>query len=117
MIGSFFVAKIFEEVIILYVDPMLYAAEELANAVVIQAAIDYRQAMKDLWLCPRDAKAKYMLEDCENFFKSRYFNFYTSINGVWLMNKLKEEFETKTRKELEKCISPIIKSCRDLSVR
>ena len=48
---------------------MLYAAEELANAVIIQAAIDYRQAMKDLWLCPRDAKAKYMLEDCENFFK------------------------------------------------
>ena len=101
----------------MYVDPMLYAAEELANAVIIQAVIDYRQAMKDLRLCPRDAKAKYMLEDCENFFKSRYFNFYTSINGVWLMNKLKEEFETKTRKELEKCISPIIKSCRDLSVR
>lgn len=98
----------------MYVDSMLYAAEELANAVIIQAAIDYRQAMKDLWLCPRDAKAKYMLEDCENFFKSRYFNFYTSIDGVWLMNKLKEEFETKTRKELEKCISPMIKNCRDL---
>ena len=101
----------------MYVDPMLYAAEELANAVIIQAAIDYRQAMKDLWLCPRDAKAKYMLEDCENFFKSRYFNFYTSIDGVWLMNKLKQEFETKTRKELEKCISPMIQNCRDLSVR
>ena len=40
---------------------------------------------------------------------------YTAINGVWLMNKLKEEFETKTRKELEKCISPIIKNFRDSS--
>ena len=100
----------------MYVDPMLYATEELANAIIIKAAHDYREAMKNLW-CPRDAKAKYMLEDCENFFKSRYFNFYTSINGVWLMNKLKEEFETKTRKELEKCISPMIKSCRDLNVR
>ena len=58
----------------MYVDPMLYAAEELANAVIIQAAKDYREAMKDLWLCPRNAKAKYMLEECENFFKSRYFN-------------------------------------------
>lgn len=93
----------------MYVDPMLYAAEELANAVVIRAAIDYRQAMKDLWLCPRDAKAKYMLEDCENFFKSRYFNFYTSINGFWLMNKLKEEFETKTRKEFGIYSDPVIR--------
>ena len=50
----------------MYVDPMLYAAEELANAVIIQAATDYRNAMKDLWLCPRNAKAKYMLEECEN---------------------------------------------------
>ena len=40
---------------------------------------------------------------------------YTAINGVWLMNKLKEEFETKTRKELEKCIPPIIKNFRDSS--
>ena len=112
----FFVAKIFlQEVIKLYVDPMLYAAEELANAVIIQAAKDYRKAMKELWLCPRNAKARYMLEECENFFKSRYFNIYTAINGVWLMNKLKEEFETKTRKELEKCISPIIKNFRDSS--
>ena len=30
----------------MYVDPLLYAAEELANAVIIQAAIDYRQAIK-----------------------------------------------------------------------
>ncbi|MBU5462723.1 hypothetical protein KQI64_08520 [Lachnoclostridium sp. MSJ-17] len=35
----------------MYVDPMLYAAEELANAVIIQAAIDYRQAMKRfMWM-------------------------------------------------------------------
>ena len=31
------------------------------------------------------------------------------------MNKLKEEFETKTRKELEKCISPIVRGFKDLS--
>ena len=47
----------------MYVDPMLYAAEEFANAVIIQAATDYRNAMKDLWLCPRNAKAKYMLQN------------------------------------------------------
>ena len=63
------------------VDPMLYAAEELANAVIIQAATDYRKAMKDLWLCPRNAKAKYMIKECENFFKSRYFKMYTTIDA------------------------------------
>ena len=36
-----------------------YAAEESANAVVIQAANDYRKAMKELWLCPRNAIAGY----------------------------------------------------------
>ena len=99
---------------------MLYAAEELANAVIIQAAIDYRQArqaMKDLWLCPRSACDKHTIIECESFFRSPYFNMLTAIDGVWLMNKLKDEFETKTKKELEKCISPMIKSCRDLNVR
>ena len=56
MIGSFFVAKNIYRGDQMYVDPMLYAAEELANAVIIQAATDYRNAMKDLWLCPRNAK-------------------------------------------------------------
>ena len=117
MIGSFFVAKIFEEVIILYVDPMLYAAEELANAIIIKAAHDYREAMKNLWLCPRSACDRHTIIECESFFRSPYFNMLTAVDGVWLMNKLKEEFETKTKKELERCISPKIKNCRDLSVR
>lgn len=99
----------------MYVNPMLYAAEELANAIIIQAAKDYRAAMKDLWFCPRNAKARHIIIECENFFKSPYFNMLTSISGVWLMNKLKEEFETKTKKELERCISPKIKNCRDLN--
>ena len=101
----------------MYVDPMLYAAEELANAIIIKAAHDYREAMKNLWFCPRNAKARLTILDCESFFRSPYFNMLTAIDGVWLMNKLKEEFETKTKKELEKCISPKIKNCRDLSAR
>ena len=101
----------------MYVDPMLYAAEELANAIIIKAANDYRQAMKDLWLCPRNACARHTIIECERFFKSPYFNMLTAIDGVWLMKKLLEEFETKTRKELEKCISPIVRSCKDLSAK
>ena len=99
----------------MYVDPMLYAAEELANAIIIKAAKDYRSAMKELWMCPRNACARHTIIECERFFKSPYFNMLTAVDGVWLMNKLKEEFEMKTRRELEKCISPIIKNFRDSS--
>ena len=110
----------------MYVDSKLYAVEELANAIIIKAAHDYREAMKNLWLCPRSANLwlcprsacdKHTIIECESFFRSPYFNMLTAIDGVWLMNKLKDEFETKTKKELEKCISPKIKNCRDLSVR
>ena len=101
----------------MYVDPKLYAAEELANAIIIKAVEDYRKAMKDLWLCPRSVNARHTIVECESFFISPYFNTLTSVDGVWLIYKLNQEFETKTRKELEKCISPMIKNCRDLSVR
>lgn len=100
----------------MYVDPMVYAVEEFANGIIIQAADDYRKAMKDLWLCPRNRKALEVKEDCESFFKSKYFNLLTTISGTWLMKKLKEEFEMKTKKELEKCTSPIIKNFRDSNV-
>ena len=100
----------------MYVDPMTYAVEEFANGIIIQAANDYRKAMKDLWLCPRNREARIVKRACERFFKSRYFNQLTTISGTWLMRKLKEEFETKTKKELEECTSPIIKNFRDSSV-
>ena len=74
----------------MYVDPMLYAAEELANAIIIKAVEDYRKAMKDLWLCPRSVNARHTIVECERFFKSPYFNMLTAIDGNWLIKKLKE---------------------------
>ena len=50
MIGSFFVANFLKEGEEMYVDSKLYAVEELANAIIIKAAHDYREAMKNLWL-------------------------------------------------------------------
>ena len=49
-IVGFFCCKRFLRGDFLYVDPMLYAAEELANAIIIKAVEDYRHFMKDLWL-------------------------------------------------------------------
>ena len=66
----------------MYVDPKLYAAEELANAIIIKAVEDYRKAMKDLWLCPRSINARHTIVECESFFRSPYFNLKLSIKQV-----------------------------------
>ena len=58
--------------------------EELANAIVIQAAKDYRAALKKLKKYPRDA-------DCESFFRSSWYSTLTSVDGELLMRKLQME--------------------------
>lgn len=65
--------------------------EELANAIVIQAAKDYRAALKTLKKYPRDAEAKHTKNDCERFFRSSWYNTLTSVDGELLMRKLRME--------------------------
>ena len=65
--------------------------EELANAIVIQAARDYTKALKKLKKYPRDAEAKSVKNDCERFFRSSWYNTLTSVDGEFLMQKLQTE--------------------------
>ena len=65
--------------------------EELANAIVIQAARDYTKALKKLKKYPRDAEAKQMRNDCENFFRSPWYKTLTSVDGEFLIRKLQAE--------------------------
>lgn len=64
---------------------------ELANAIVIQAANDYRKALRDLKKNSSYEPALIMVGDCERFFKSSWFSFLTELNGEVLMNDLKKE--------------------------
>ena len=65
--------------------------EELANAVILQAVKDYRQALRQLKRNPEYEKAVDMKKDCERFFQSEWFEYLTKVDGPWLMRKLREE--------------------------
>ena len=65
--------------------------EQLRGAVVLQAVKDWRDSARLLCSCPDHAKATSMKKDCERFFRSRWFCFWTGINGEYLLRKLKGE--------------------------
>lgn len=65
--------------------------KRLANAVVLQAVMDWRNAVKRLKRRKRNSEAKRMKEDAEEFFLSERFLCYTSLDGKMLLQKLREE--------------------------
>ena len=65
--------------------------ENLANAIVMQAVKDYRMARHKLRKRPKNADAKVMLEDCERFFLSDWFETLTNVNGESVLRKLQQE--------------------------
>ena len=65
--------------------------ENLANAVILQAVKDYREARKKLRKRPKNEDAKLMISDCEAFFRSEWFKALTNIDGEMLLEKLREE--------------------------
>lgn len=70
---------------------------DLANGIIEQAVNDYRKALrmkkKNSNYTPKD---RYMsIENLESFFKSKWFSALTKIDGIWLMNKIKEEINNE----------------------
>lgn len=65
--------------------------ESLANAIILQAVKDYRDARKKRKYHPKNKEAKLIIEDCERFFRSDWFAALTSVNGELLITKLQEE--------------------------
>ena len=64
---------------------------KLANAIIIQAAKDYKKALRRLKKFPRDKEALHTKRDCERFFRSGWFERLTDLNGEVLIRKLNEE--------------------------
>ena len=65
--------------------------ESLANAVVLQAVRDYRDAVKVLLHGRKNAAAETTKNECERFFKSSYFNLFTELDGKALLAQLERE--------------------------
>ena len=65
--------------------------ELLANAIVLQAVDDYRR----LWNYDKDDYAK---RELVNFFYSEWFATLTTLNPVYLVERLEEEADAKREK-------------------
>lgn len=63
----------------------------LANAIVIQAAKDYRVALRRLRRNPNNKSALSEIVNLERFFRSEWYAALTNVPGELLIQKLKEE--------------------------
>lgn len=77
--------------------------QDLANAIVKQAAEDYRKALKGRG---HDGKSpERVIREIERFFRSGYFEILTGVKGEYLIEKLKQEHSEKERSKNESNIS------------
>ena len=65
--------------------------ENLANAIVITAAKDYRDALRSLTRNKNNNNAKRMKEEVERFFNSDWYSVLTDLDGAFLMRMIQEE--------------------------
>lgn len=70
---------------------MLNPYENLANAIVLQAVKDYRDALKRLKKKPSNKAAMSDAMECERFFRSSWYKTLMSVDGEYLIQKLREE--------------------------
>ena len=66
-------------------------AQRLAQAIIVAAAKDYRTALKQLKKNPKNTAAMSMAMECERFFRSSWYQHLTSVDGEYLINKLRQE--------------------------
>ena len=63
----------------------------LANAIVKQAAEEYRNARRILIRMPNAVTPKEKIQDVEKFFRSEWYQLLTSVDGEYLLRRLEEE--------------------------
>lgn len=65
--------------------------ENLANAIVVQAANDYREALNALNQNPKYKPAIKNKSELEQFFSSHWFDRLTKVDGEYLLSVLQKE--------------------------
>lgn len=73
--------------------------EALANAIIIQAAKDFRAAYKRMKRFPNDVRAQDEVRDITKFFCSGWFDALSDADGPTLLRKIKDEIDNPTRKK------------------
>ena len=65
--------------------------ENLANAIILRAVVDYRSALGVLRYSPNDKDATISKNDIERFFRSGWFSLLTNVDPEMLINRLGKE--------------------------
>ena len=65
--------------------------ENLANAIILQAVKDYRRALSEFSL--NSTPNTYVIEQCETFFRSEWFQELTDADGEYLIKTIRKEYE------------------------
>lgn len=65
--------------------------EKLANAIIIQASKDYMTNLRKKKRNPGSASAEHGIRECERFFRSDWYQVLTSMDGEYLMERLRKE--------------------------
>ena len=64
--------------------------ERLANAIIVQASKDYMASLRKKKRNPRSASAEHDIKECERFFRSGWCQALTSVDGEYLIAKLRK---------------------------
>lgn len=67
--------------------------ENLANAIIISAAKDYRVALRRQIRHPGGQEAKHTVDRLESYFRSAWFGVLTDVDGEYLMACIRKEVE------------------------
>ncbi len=67
--------------------------ENLANAIILQAAKDYRMTLKSLKANPRNRDALADKREIEGFFGSQWYSALTDVNGEMLIRSMQREVD------------------------
>ena len=69
--------------------------ELVAHGIILQAAEDYREALKT----PKRESSKNTIKECERFFRGEWYRVLTNLDGETLIRMLREEAETESRND------------------
>lgn len=90
--------------------------EGLANGIIIQAAKDYRTALKKLYKNPNDRIAMDEIGRLEQFFYSDWYELLTDVDGEYMVDHLRQDFKEQlieqNRKKKEKAAKKASKASK-----
>jgi hypothetical protein len=69
--------------------------EKLANAIVLSAATDYKAVLRKIKRNPENQNAMQDAMAIERFFRSGWYSVLTSVDGEYLMDRLRKEIAEK----------------------